>query len=61
MDLIPGEGNGNPPQYSCLGYPIDRGTSWAQGGLKRARHDLVTKQPQRFSKIMLYWTMRMFL
>ena len=22
----PGEGNGNPPQYSCLGNPIDRGT-----------------------------------
>ena len=20
----PGEGNGNPPQYSCLGHPIDR-------------------------------------
>ena len=22
----PGEGNGNPPQYSCLGNPLDRGT-----------------------------------
>ena len=21
----PGEGNGNPPQYSCLGNPMDRG------------------------------------
>ena len=21
----PGEGNGNPPQYSCLGNPIDGG------------------------------------
>ena len=21
----PGEGNGNPLQYSCLGYPLDRG------------------------------------
>ena len=21
----PGEGNGNPPQYSCLGNPTDRG------------------------------------
>ena len=20
-----GEGNGNPLQYSCLGYPVDRG------------------------------------
>ena len=25
----PGEGNGNPFQYSCLGNPIDRGTWWA--------------------------------
>ena len=24
-----GEGNGNPLQYSCLGYPIDRGAWWA--------------------------------
>ena len=22
---VPGEGNGNPLQYSCLGNPIDRG------------------------------------
>jgi len=25
----PGEGNGNPLQYSCLGNPVDRGTWWA--------------------------------
>ena len=25
----PGEGNGNPLQYSCLGNPIDGGTWWA--------------------------------
>ena len=25
----PGEGNGNPLQYSCLGGPMDRGTWWA--------------------------------
>ena len=24
----PGEGNGNPLQYSCLGKPIDRGAWW---------------------------------
>ena len=24
----PGEGNGNPPQYSCLGNPMDRGDWW---------------------------------
>ena len=25
----PGEGNGNPLQYSCLEDPMDRGTWWA--------------------------------
>ena len=25
----PGEGNGNPLQYSCLGNPVDRGGCWA--------------------------------
>ena len=25
----PGEGNGNPHQYSCLENPIDRGVWWA--------------------------------
>ena len=25
VDLIPGEGNGNPLQYSCLENPMDRG------------------------------------
>ena len=25
----PGEGNGNPPQYSCLENPMDRGAWWA--------------------------------
>ena len=25
----PGERNGNPIQYSCLGNPIDRGAWWA--------------------------------
>ena len=25
----PGEGNGNPLQYSCLGNPMDRGTRQA--------------------------------
>ena len=26
----PGEGNGNPLQYSCLGNPMDRGAWWAK-------------------------------
>ena len=25
----PGEGNGDPPQYSCLGNPTDRKAQWA--------------------------------
>ena len=25
----PGEGNGNPPQYFCLGNPMDGGAWWA--------------------------------
>ena len=25
----PGDGNGNPLQYSCLGKPMDRGAWWA--------------------------------
>ena len=25
----PGEENGNPLQYSCLGNPMDRGAQWA--------------------------------
>ena len=25
LGISPGEGNGNPLQYSCLGNPMDRG------------------------------------
>ena len=43
----PGEGNGNPLQYSCLGNPIERGDLWATVyGVTRVRHDLGTKQYQ---------------
>ena len=42
----PGEGNGNPLQYSCLENPIDRGAWWATvHGIARVRHDLATKPP----------------
>ena len=42
----PGEGNGNPLQYSCLGNPMDRGAWWAivHGVAKRVGHDLATTQ-----------------
>ena len=29
MERSPGEGNGNPLQYSSLGNPMDRGAWWA--------------------------------
>ena len=29
---VPGEGNGDPPQYSCLGKPMDRG-AWRSRGV----------------------------
>ena len=42
----PGEGNGNPTQYSYLENPMDRGDWRANStGLQRVRHNLVTKSP----------------
>jgi len=38
----PGEGNGNPFQYSCLENPMDGG---ACHGVTTVRHDIVTKPP----------------
>ena len=36
----PGEGNGNPLQYSCLENSMDRGAWWVQSmGLKRVGQD----------------------
>ena len=41
----PGEENGNPLQYSCLGNPMNRGAGGLQSmGLQRVRHNLATKQ-----------------
>ena len=42
----PGEGNGNPLQYSCLENPVDRGAWQATVlGVARVGHDLATKPP----------------
>ena len=41
---FPGEGNGNPLQYSCLRDPMDRG-AWPSMGSQGVRHDLGTKPP----------------
>ena len=39
----PGEGNGNPIQYSCLGNPMDRGAWWATvHGVAMSRTQLST-------------------
>ena len=44
LGRCPGEGNGNPLQYSCLGNPMDRGAWQATvHGVTRVRHDWVTK------------------
>ena len=44
----PGEGNGYPLQYSCLGNLMDRGALWATvHGVSRVRHNFVTKPQQR--------------
>ena len=45
----PGEGNGNPLQYSCLGNPMVRGAWQAtvlgalRKGTRKSRHNLATK------------------
>ena len=41
LGRFPGEGNGNPLQYSCLENPLDRG-AWCKllsMGLQRVGHD----------------------
>ena len=42
----PGEGNGNPLQYSCLENPMDKG-AWQSTvhGVARVGHDIATKPP----------------
>ena len=44
---FPGEGNGNPSQYSCPENPMNRG-AWraAAYGVSRVAHNLPTKQEQ---------------
>ena len=44
----PGEGNGNPLQYSCLENPMDRGAWQATVyGVARVGHNWATKQQQQ--------------
>ena len=48
LRMFPGELNGNPLQYSCLGNPTDRGACWATvHGLQRVGHNLATKRQKQ--------------
>ena len=50
----PGEGNGNPLQYSCPGNPMDRGAWQATfHGVVRVGHDLMTL-PQQCMNILIF-------
>ena len=58
----PGEGNGNPLQYSCLRNPVDRGLWWATVHVvAKVGHDLATKQQQILEKCIKIWTKECFL
>ena len=48
LGRYPGEENGNPVQYSCLGSPMDRGAWQATvHGLQSIGHYLAMKQQQK--------------
>ena len=52
LGRFPGEGNGNPLQYSCLENPMDEG-AWCRllfMGLQRVRHDWATSLHFTLSK-----------
>ena len=46
----PGEGNGNPLQYSCLGNPMDRGAWWAT---VQSRKESDTTEQLHFTSFLL--------
>ena len=56
LGRCPGEGNGYPLQYSCLGNPMDRSlvccTPW---GLKRVGHNGVTGHACMHAHV--FWTL----
>ena len=54
-DRSPGEGNGNPLQYSYLENPMDRGAWQATvHGVARVSHDIMTKPPPRSPLALCY-------
>ena len=51
-EISPGEGNGNPLQYSCPENPMDRGAWWVRvHGVTKESDDLVTKQQEKSCKL----------
>ena len=54
----PGGGHGNPPQYSCLENPMDRGPWWATvGRVAKSRTQLKwlsMQAPEVFKKIFMF-------
>jgi len=52
----PGEGNGNPLQYSCLENPMDR-RAWQATvhGVTRVGHNLVTKERDVFLELSCFF------
>ena len=51
----PGEGKGNPLQYSCLGNPMDRGAWWATGvaqsGIRLSLHTRLSMDTESYTKV----------
>ena len=55
----PGEGNGNPLQYSCLGKSMDRGAWWATvHGVTKSRIGLSEQNFHFFSYVYMYICVR---
>ena len=42
LGISPGEGNGNPLEYSCLENSMDRESCGVQSGSQRVRYDWAT-------------------
>ena len=50
----PGEGRGDPFEYSCWNDPMDRGAWWATvHGVANVRNDLVSRQQQRQQSVVI--------
>ena len=52
----PGEGNGNPLQYSCLGNPMDRG-AW-KATVHRVTHSRTTTESKNWDWSSVYTTLK---